>query len=161
MPFASGPVLTYVGLGRYRTVGPTVYVGADDVITIPSEFETDLATVPRAFWALMPPQGSYERAAVVHDWHCTRLAAGDCDISSRDADGLFRRIAREGGASLPLRWLLWTGVRWGALANPARRAGWWHDAPAVLGISIGTAAAAAAALRAADRLAHAVAGRRR
>lgn len=134
MPFASGPVLAYVGLGRYRTVGPTVYVGADDVITIPSDFDTDLATVPRLFWALLPPNGSYERAAVVHDWHCTRLAAGGCDISSRDVDGLFRRIAREGGTGLATRWHLWAGVRLGAAANPARRPGIARDLPLVTAI---------------------------
>lgn len=132
MPFATGPVLRYVGLGRYQTTGLTVYVGGRDVITIPGGFETDLASVPRLFWALLPPHGVYERAAVLHDWHCVQLAAGESAVSSRDVDGLFRRVAREGGAGLVARWLLWVGVRWGALANPARRAGWWRDAPLVL-----------------------------
>ncbi len=157
MPFASGPLLRYVGLGRYETTGPTVYVGSHDVITIPGGFRTDLATVPRAFWALMPPTGSYEQSALVHDWHCERLAAGDCDVSSRDADGLFRRIAREGGAGFVLRWLMWCGVRWGALANPARRADWWKDAPAVLGITAVVLAATVTAVLAADHAAHSLA----
>ena len=59
MPFARGPVLTYVGRGRYTTVGTTEYVGSDDVITIPSDFQTDLATIPRIFWAFLPPNGVY------------------------------------------------------------------------------------------------------
>lgn len=154
MPFASGPQLRYIGLGRYATVGPTVYVGADDVITMPSDFETDLATVPRAFWALMPPQGTYERAAVVHDWHCTRLASDDCDISSSDADGLFRRIAREGGTGWATRWHLWAGVRLGALANPVRRPGIARDLPLVAAIAAVDATAIYLTGRAVHRLVH-------
>jgi hypothetical protein len=136
MPFATGPVLMYVGGGQYRTVGPTVYVGSSDVFQIEPDFPTDLASVPRLFWALLPPSGVYERAAVVHDWFCVHLAKGDCIVSARDADGLFRRIAREGGAGLLTRWALWAGVRWGALFNPARRAGWWRDAVPVLAITM-------------------------
>jgi hypothetical protein len=146
MPFARGPVLCYIGAGQYKTVGQTEYVGTTDVITIPPDFPTDLASVPRLFWALLPPNGVYENAAVVHDWHCVRLAAGDCRISSRDADGLFRRMAREGHAGLVTRWCLWTGVRWGALFNPARRAGWWRDGPLVLAISAALLAALLAAV---------------
>jgi hypothetical protein len=111
------------------------------VFHIPSDFPTDLASVPRIFWALLPPSGVYEKAAVVHDWLCVHLGTDDCIVSARDADGIFRRIAREGGAGLLTRWLLWTGVRWGALFNPHRRAGWWRDAPAVLAITaVGLAA---------------------
>lgn len=132
MPFAVGPLLTYVGAGRYVTVGPTIYHGGEDVFVIPSGFATDLASVPRILWGLIPPSGVYERAAVLHDWLCVRLAAGDCEISSRDADGLFRRVMREAGVGLLTRWVMWVGVRWGALVNPARRAGWWRDAPLVL-----------------------------
>jgi hypothetical protein len=125
----------YRGLGQYATVGETVYVGASEVIRIPDGFVTDLASVPRIFWSFLPPDGTYEKAAVAHDWHCTQLAAGDCSISSRDADGLFRRMAREGGSGFVTRWILWTGVRWGALFNRHRRADWWKDAPAVLAIT--------------------------
>jgi hypothetical protein len=142
VPFASGPILSYVGRGRFITVGQTDYVGAAEVIHVPSDFTTDLATIPRVFWALLPPNGVYENSAVVHDWHCTRLAAGDCDISSRDADGLFRRMAREGGAGFVTRWLLWWGVRLGALANPARRPGIARDLPLMAAIAVPVAATA-------------------
>lgn len=151
MPFAHGPVLSYVGLGKYVTVGSTEYLGRSDRITIPADFPTDLASVPRLFWALLPPDGVYEKAAVLHDYLCVRLAQqlelGDpAPTTAREADGLFRRVAREGGAGVITRWLLWTGVRWGALANPARRAGWWRDSPAVAGLSAATLTVALAAL---------------
>ncbi len=154
MPFATGPVLTYVGLGQYLTVGPTVYVGADDVLTIPPDTVTDLATVPRLFWALLPPHGAYERAAVLHDWLCQRLAAGDSPVTARDTDGLFRRVMREAGVGFVTRWLMWTGVRIGALVNPARRPGWARDTPLVLTITTTALALAAAVVFGADLAAH-------
>jgi hypothetical protein len=112
MPYARGPILAYLGSGRYRTVGPTEYVGEREVIHIPSDFETDLASVPRIFWALLPPTGVYEAAAV----------------------------AREGDAGLLTRWALWVGVRWGALANPHRRPGIGPDLPLMLLITAAGAA---------------------
>jgi len=37
-------------------------------ITIPAGFETDFASVPQVFWNILPPCGSYGKAAVVHDF---------------------------------------------------------------------------------------------
>lgn len=136
MPFAAGPILSYVGAGQYITVGPTEYVGKTEIFRIDPGFPTDLASVPRFFWALLPPNGVYERAAVLHDWFCVHLAKGDCLVSSRDADGIFRRVAAEAGVGFIARWLLWTGVRWGALFNRYRRPGWLRDAPRVITISL-------------------------
>ena len=47
------------------------------VIVVPAGFVTDFASTPRALWAVLPPNGTYQRAAVVHDylyWNqsCTR-----------------------------------------------------------------------------------------
>jgi hypothetical protein len=144
----------YRGLGQYATVGETVYVGASEVIRIPDGFVTDLASVPRVFWSILPPDGTYERAAVVHDWHCTELAAGNCAVSSHDADGMFRRMCREGGTSFVTRWILWTGVRIGALFNRHRRAGWLRDAPAVLAITALMLAVSLAIVVGADAVLH-------
>lgn len=151
MPFATGPVLAYIGLGAYRTVGPTLYQGSQQLLTIPSDFTTDLASVPRLFWPLLPPSGVYERAAVLHDYLCEALAGRqpmpDPSVSSRDVDGLFRRVMRECHVGFVTRWAMWVGVRWGALANPARRAGWLRDAPAVLVLTaLGAALLVAAVL---------------
>jgi Protein of unknown function (DUF1353) len=167
VPFVSGPVLTYVGGGWYRTVGPTEYVGGHrvdggyEVFHIPSDLETDLASVPRLFWSLLPPTGVYERAAVLHDWGCRQLARGDCDLPSPDVDGLFRRVIREEQQTrqarmapgwrrihrftdFTVRWNLWWGVRIGALRSAARRPGWWNwpDVPQFAAITAANLAVA-------------------
>ncbi|EDQ5128059.1 DUF1353 domain-containing protein, partial [Salmonella enterica] len=38
------------------------------VIEVPVGFVTDLATVPRIFWSLLPPDGEYAKAAIIHDY---------------------------------------------------------------------------------------------
>lgn len=50
-------------------------------IDVPAGFETDFASVPRVFWNILPPTGSYGKAAVIHDylyripWLATRTQA--------------------------------------------------------------------------------------
>jgi hypothetical protein len=38
------------------------------VFEAPSGFKTDLASIPRVFWAFLPPFWKYAKAAVIHDW---------------------------------------------------------------------------------------------
>jgi len=47
------------------------YVGHkanDEIITVPVGFITDLASIPRIFWTILPPNGKYAKAAVIHDY---------------------------------------------------------------------------------------------
>ena len=41
---------------------------SSDVIQVPKGFRTDFASVPRIFWTIVPPDGRWTGAAVVHDW---------------------------------------------------------------------------------------------
>lgn len=41
----------------------------NDEVTVPAGFITDLASVPRFFWRIIPPwDGQYAEAAIVHDY---------------------------------------------------------------------------------------------
>ena len=54
--------------------------------------ETDFASVPRAFWRLVPPAGPYSRAAVIHDWlYRSGL------VPRAQADRIFRELMRAMG----------------------------------------------------------------
>jgi hypothetical protein len=130
-------VLRTEGADGWTLAEPLAYVGRRDRFVVPAGFGTDLATVPRPVLWLVPAAGRYTLAAVLHDWLCTvGIATGA--VTSRDADGLFRRAMREAGVPVLLRWLMWAGVRWGALVDddPLRRRGWLLSAPAVLAISL-------------------------
>lgn len=136
MPFAYDPVVICRPDGvTFELVYRVVYEGKDDHWVIPAEFKTDFATIPAIVSWAIPKLGAYTQAAIVHDYFCS-VGIQSGEISARDTDAVFRRIMREGNVDVVTRWLVWTGVRWGALFNPVRRPGWHRDAPAVLGISL-------------------------
>ena len=114
---------------------PLVYRGRTDRFTVPAGFRTDFASVPRVVVWLIPRFGRYTPAAILHDWLCT-VGIETGQVTSREADGLFRRIMRESGVPVLRRWLMWAGVRWGALTDRDRRPGWWASAPGVVAISL-------------------------
>lgn len=62
---------TLTGDGKYWVLHqPLEYRDTETgmVVTAPRGFVTDLASVPRMFWAVFPPCGKYTPAAVIHDY---------------------------------------------------------------------------------------------
>lgn len=139
MPFETPTVAVRTsGPEAWELLEPLAYRGKRQRFVVPAGFRTDLATVPGVVAWLVPRWGLYTRAAVLHDWLCTvGIATGV--VTSRDADGIFRRVLRESGVPVLRRWLMWCGVRWGALADPRRRRGWLLSAPGVLAITLAAA----------------------
>lgn len=39
-----------------------------EVIRVPAGFVTDLTSIPRLFWTILPPNGEYAKAAILHDY---------------------------------------------------------------------------------------------
>lgn len=37
-------------------------------VAVPEHFVTDFASIPRAFWSALRPDGDYAYAAIIHDW---------------------------------------------------------------------------------------------
>ncbi|EEF5015739.1 DUF1353 domain-containing protein [Salmonella enterica] len=69
--FTTPAILEMLGHYEWRVHEPfTFYLSDDssDVIEVPAGFVTDLATIPRIFWSLMPPDGKYAKAAIIHDY---------------------------------------------------------------------------------------------
>jgi hypothetical protein len=119
----------------WTVVEPLVYRGRSQTFVVPRGFGTDFASVPRVVVWLIPRFGRYTLPAILHDWLVTEGLRQRL-VSPRDADGIFRRSMRELGVPVVRRWLMWTGVRWGALTDPRRRRGWVLSAPAVLVVSV-------------------------
>jgi Protein of unknown function (DUF1353) len=101
----------------YRTL-------AGDAITIPQGFITDLASIPRPFWDIFPPDGPWTEAAVVHD--CLYFTCGGLDLwqgrrcisrasayTRAESDGILREAMADIGVGLVARTLIWSGVRIG------------------------------------------------
>ena len=85
---------------------PRAYEGLWDHFFVPDGFITDMASVPRLFWILIPPTGRYSKATVIHDWLYTSH-----QVSRKDADGIFRRILRESGVAKWRRFTMYWAVR--------------------------------------------------
>ena len=52
-------------------VGFKYFIGAensDEWVFVPTGFQTDFASVPRLFWSILPPDGTYSQSAVLHDF---------------------------------------------------------------------------------------------
>jgi len=99
----------------FKLMSPLIYTQKNGVKwTIPTGFVTDLATVPRIFWAIYPPEGKYGEAAVVHDFLCN---TSPCPRVVTDY--VFREAMESCGVCWFTRWAMWAGVR--GFAIVARR----------------------------------------
>ncbi|EEG7362757.1 DUF1353 domain-containing protein [Salmonella enterica] len=72
--FTTPAILELLGHYNWRVYEPFAFYLSDnenDVIEVPAGFVTDLATIPRIFWILLPPDGKYAKAAkaaIIHDY---------------------------------------------------------------------------------------------
>jgi hypothetical protein len=130
------------GPTTWRLLAPLIWTGTQgDTYIVPVGFETDFATVPRFLHWLVLPYGAYTRAAVLHDYLIDeRINADDprMRVTSRDTDGIFRRVMADLGVPWAKRWIMWAAVRAASLGNPRRAYGrqFWRDAPKVLGCAL-------------------------
>ena len=77
-------------------------------IIAPVDFITDLGSIPRIFWNIIPPNGKPTYAYVIHDYlyatqKTTRKQADDC---------LFRMMDSLGASTIE-NWTVWSAVRIG------------------------------------------------
>ena len=77
----------------------TLKTAREGELLVPTDFETDGASVPRMFWRMMPPMSEYTRIAVCHDYFyrfkgvCTWFFEGstvETKITKARADEIFR-----------------------------------------------------------------------
>lgn len=108
---------------RYGTNGetyePVTYTTHDGIykVRVPAKFHTDFASVPRAFWWMFPPTGTYARAAVVHDFlYAHKFAFHTIDqdtanLTRKQCDDIFLEAMTANGTKLIPRYLIYWAVR--------------------------------------------------
>lgn len=66
------------GRSQWGVQRPLTYHAGDrtNSITIPAGFVTDLTSVPRWGWVLIPPDGPWVKAAIVHDFLYATIGTG-------------------------------------------------------------------------------------
>lgn len=118
MPFTTTLYVREVDERYWKLTRPLEYQGNTDTFHVPAGFETDFASVPRAFWNAFPPYGKYTKAAVLHDYFYATQP-----ISRKDADGIFRRTMKELGVGWLRRRTMYRMVRmfgWAAWRRAAK-----------------------------------------
>lgn len=137
MPFLSKLAVRREGVNDWVLLDDFTWVDpkTGQRVTAEAGFHTDFASVPQWCQSICPRTGISDEAAVIHDKRCDALDHGRPIASSTETDRGFRRMLKEDGAGIVQRNLMYAGVRWGALANPARRPGWLATGPEVLAIS--------------------------
>lgn len=83
-------------------------LGSNRIIRVPAGFVTDFASIPRAFWSILPPWGKYGKAAVLHDWNYTNQ-----EFTRSFCDDILYESMEALGVSWLTRHTIWLGVRIG------------------------------------------------
>lgn len=93
-------------------------LGSGEIIRVPSGFESNLASTPRFMWWLLPPDGDYSQACVLHDWLCIhRGVVGDrrysvVEVSNIFKDALYALKVDPWCCEAMSRAVRWWGPRW-------------------------------------------------
>lgn len=103
------------GRQRYRLLEPVTWKkgGINSPfgigVEVPAGYITDLASVPRIFWRILPPFGEYSSASIVHDYLCEHGSWTGCPRWL--ADAIFYQIMVEHGVPYWKRLVMWAAVR--------------------------------------------------
>ena len=108
MPFSTTQPIVKIEDGRnYSLLKAFQYMTKDnDLIIVPIGFVTDFASVPRIFWNIIPPNGRYTCAAIVHDFLCVTKK-----YPQKRTDDIFLEAMEELGVSWWRRQLMHKMVR--------------------------------------------------
>lgn len=110
MPFIEDLQLRHrPGHNRWEVISPLRYLTQDgEEIVVPAFYLTDLASIPRPVWRLVPrDHPTARRPATLHDYLYTHQTNR---FSKAQADRLFYQALREEGMNRVLAWLMWKAV---------------------------------------------------
>lgn len=109
-------LLRQIDAKTFRLAQPFRYDDGTRRINVPEDDVTDLASVPRFLTWLIPRYGRHTLAALVHD-HLQDVE----DVTSEEADLIFRDSMGDIGVPLSRRWLMWSAV---GLRTEKNHGGW-------------------------------------
>lgn len=105
-----------IGAQTWMLLEPVTFYSAwlRGTLTAPEGFQTNFASIPRAFWVIFPPTDVYDLAATIHDGAYAGAlynANGDRPRIVKDvADKLFREALAALGVGNPRRWIMFQAV---------------------------------------------------
>lgn len=120
--FTTPPILKLHALKKLELFAPYTFYRdppeSDDIpytiekIVVPIGFITDLASIPRCLWSILPPHDYYAKAAILHDY-LYKEAIG----TKKEADRIFYEALLVTGMKKWLAKLFYLGVKLGGKGN--------------------------------------------
>lgn len=94
---------------------PFTYPSGEYTVVVPFGFRTDFASIPRVLWNILPPTGTYGKAAVLHDfmYQTGKWMIDGVPCTRSSADSVLRAGMDDCGVGGLTRWMIYTGVRVG------------------------------------------------
>lgn len=77
------------------------------ILLVEPGFETDFASIPRLLWRILPKNGKWDGAAVLHD----AVYRGVLDLTKQQGDDLFNEVMILDKVPRWQRWALYRGVQ--------------------------------------------------
>lgn len=108
---------------------PLVYVtnvASIGTFIVPAGRKTDMASIPRILWNILPPIGKYDMAAVIHDELYSRAPViNNVQVTRAMADAILLEAMEVLHVRWDQRWAIYAGVRIGGWKpwNAYRKAG--------------------------------------
>ncbi len=107
--FQNKPCLEPLDGFQYQTCANLNVKIDGHLIVIPKGFQTDLASIPRIFWNILPPQqANFVAPAILHDYFYSTGTG-----KRIDADAILYASLRQQGAMWITANIIWLGVRLG------------------------------------------------
>lgn len=96
--------VTKIGGGKWKVAREfRYYIGSlnsELFVDVPEGFITDFASIPRAFWTILPPDGQYTQAAVLHDFlYSKKGKVFEIPLNRKDCDEIFAESMKVLGVS--------------------------------------------------------------
>ena len=108
---------TRAGRSLWAVESPLDYRAHDgDTITLPPGMVTDLASIPRWAWSLLPPDGPWTLAAVFHDYLYKTRGIGGL-YSRAECDRILLWAMEDLEVPRAQRLVIWAAVRLGGAAG--------------------------------------------
>jgi hypothetical protein len=130
--FLSGNLKTEQIGDTHKLLEDVVYQDSEGKVwTVPKGYESDYASIPRALSWYYAKSGPYNLAAVVHDYLITDVLEKQHAIESNRVDEIFKEAMADLDIPKARQWVMWAGVRLGAIGNKKRRKGSLKTLPKV------------------------------
>ena len=113
--FNGNLTVTKIG-GRFWRVAQGFSFISDkfEPVEIPQGFDTDFASIPRAVWWILPPDGQYSQAACLHDFLYQKrkdLTFEGPKRSRKECDQIFLEAMKTLGVGYFTRYAMYNAVR--------------------------------------------------